>query len=983
MLCIKSYHYLCLNYENRPPVNNIENWSCLKCNVENFPFNCLENEIEFRCIISNNNIDDEFMKLNNYLLDYFPTELNDINNDILTEDFDPEVNYYNDFTYNLTENNKYHNSDSFNTLVKNSQSKFSMISMNIRSAPKNLEEFLCYLHTLNHTFPFIGLVETWFSEDNVDTYLIPGYKHEYLCRKNKRGGGVSLFISELIVDYKIRNDLSILNESYECLFIEIEKNVFQTSSNLIIGVIYRMPNTDIDIFNKYIEKVYCDTIKKEKKIIYFMGDTNINLLNEQSHELTSEFSNINFSHSVIPLINKPTRICPSSSTLIDNIFTNNFNSKSDVGLLLTGITDHLPIFMINNEYELSENNYAPKYIYKRIYNERNFNTYKHLLDSTDFSSVCNDNNAQSSFTTLHKIILSAYNESFPMTKINIRYKNRKSWLTDGLKKSIKVKNNLYLKQLKSGDNRHIDKYKKYRNRLNHLLRIAEKSHITQLLEKYKFDMKKTWRVMKDIVNKNNKPPNCSVFKQNDKLITDKKEICNSFNNFFINIGNTLDKKIPPSNINPLKFMSGNFDQSIFLKPVTENELIMIINKMKSNSSPGWDDVTSDSIKKVHMNLVCPLLHVLNLSLMQGICPNELKIASVVPIYKNNDRSKFSNYRPVSVLSSLSKIFEKVMYNRILEYLTDHDVLNNNQFGFKKKHSTYMALILLVDKIVDALEKGDCVIGVFLDFSKAFDTVNHDILLKKLYFYGIRGVAFDWIKSYLNQRSQYVKYDNHTSEYDTVSCGVPQGSILGPLLFLIYINDLVYVSKELYFILFADDTNVFLSGKNINCVAEKMNNELMSVVEWLKANRLSLNIDKTKYMLFMPKRKKVSHNIVIRLSGLAIEEVTNIKFLGVVLDNKLNFSDHISYVCKKVSKGIGILYKARPFINHKGLMTLYNSFLLPYFSYCIHVWGGTYITCLQPLVMLQRKAIRCICFLRLFTTISNVTKESYKVYMFFT
>jgi hypothetical protein len=411
-------------------------------------------------------------------------------------------------------------------------------------------------------------------------------------------------------------------------------------------------------------------------------------------------------------------------------------------------------------------------------------------------------------------------------------------------------------------------------------------------------MKKTWILIKDIINKNKLKSECVEFSHNNKSITDKKEICDAFNNFFLNIGSTLDKNIPSSQVNPLSFMKGQYNDSLFLKPVTDDELILIIKNLKSNASPGWDSITVESIKKTHQDILFPLIHLLNLSLSQGVFPIELKLASVVPIFKSDNRSKFSNYRPVSVLPSISKIYERVFYNRLLEFINKYKILYINQFGFKKNHSTYMALIILLDKIVDALEKGEYVIGVFLDFSKAFDTVNHDILLKKLDFYGVRGIANQWIASYLSNRSQYVSYLNNKSDPGKITCGVPQGSILGPLLFLLYINDLAYVSRELYSILFADDTNVFISGNDIKSIADKMNIELDTVVRWLIANRLSLNINKTKYMVFSPSKKILNKDFEIILSGTKLEEVANIKFLGVVLDNKLNWKDHIAYIFQK-------------------------------------------------------------------------------------
>ena len=257
---------------------------------------------------------------------------------------------------------------------------------------------------------------------------------------------------------------------------------------------------------------------------------------------------------------------------------------------------------------------------------------------------------------------------------------------------------------------------------------------------------------------------------------------------------------------------------------------------------------------------------------------------------------FSNYRPVSVLPVFSKVLEILMYNRLITYINQNHLLYNLQFGFQKGKSTHMALITLIDKISEALDNGDFVIGVFLDFSKAFDTVDHSILLKKLHIYGIRGLVLQWFESYLSSRVQYVTYNSIKSERET-KCGVPQGSILGPLLFLIYINDLATVSRNSLPILFADDTNIFSTGKNLNELRESLNEDLVNIEEWLRCNRLSLHVLKTNYMIFATKNK-LSHDVDIFVNNVRIERVYVTKFLGVQFDSKLNWKNHIEYTCKK-------------------------------------------------------------------------------------
>ena len=356
--------------------------------------------------------------------------------------------------------------------------------------------------------------------------------------------------------------------------------------------------------------------------------------------------------------------------------------------------------------------------------------------------------------------------------------------------------------------------------------------------------------------------------------------------------------------------------------------------------------------------ILPLTHLCKLSFLYGVFPSELKVAKVIPLYKSDDKMLINNYRPVSILPVFSKVFEKLMYSRLISFIDKYKTLYKYQFGFRAKHSTNMALILLIDKISNALNNGDVACGVFLDFSKAFDTVNHDILLDKLCNYGIRGICLKWIKDYLCNREQYVSYDNTCSEKCKILCGVPQGSILGPLMFLLYINDLSSVSKIVFTILFADDTSVFVTGKNIDNLIETMNNELEKLVEWLYINKLSLNIKKTQFMIFTL-RKSNANSIPIKLNNKVIEKVESVKFLGVHIDSKLSWNNHLNYVRSKISKGIGILCKARKVFNRSTLLTMYYSFLYPYFIYGIEVWGSAAHCFISSVIKLQKRAVKII------------------------
>ena len=302
--------------------------------------------------------------------------------------------------------------------------------------------------------------------------------------------------------------------------------------------------------------------------------------------------------------------------------------------------------------------------------------------------------------------------------------------------------------------------------------------------------------------------------------------------------------------------------------------------------------------------------------------------------------------------------KKIMYNRLNAYLDKFKILFSYQFGFRNFHSTYMALMTLMDKITKCLENNEHVIGIFLDFSKAFDTVHHDILLQKLSVYGVRGNALLWFQIYLDNRKQFVSYNEAKSDIKTVKCGVPQGSTLGPLLFLLYINDLAYICSQSIPILFADDTNLFNHGKDLSSLQMSLNKELAEISKWLKVKKLSLNIKKPQYMIFA--RKKSDHPYMdLRIDNENICQTKLSKFLEVYIDCKLNWKTHIKYVSRKIARGVGILVKARKMFNDECLKKLYHAFVYPYLNHCNHIWGNAYKTSLSNLQILQNRSSRII------------------------
>ena len=380
-------------------------------------------------------------------------------------------------------------------------------------------------------------------------------------------------------------------------------------------------------------------------------------------------------------------------------------------------------------------------------------------------------------------------------------------------------------------------YKSYKNLFEGLKKKAKKKYYSEKISKYKHDAKKTWSIMKELIGKiklksSNLPRRITV---NEVDIFDKRKIANEFNAFFTNIGSKLASKIPNASTTFESYINKP-DSIMKTKQLSMNELKDTFFSLKINKSPVYDDISFNVVKKCFSSLCEPLKYLCNLSIEKGIFPDDLKIAKVTPIYKADDKSDLSNYRPISVLSCFSKILERIMYNRLYQYLTENKILYPKQFGFQTGHSTEHAIVQLVDQILESFEYNKYTLGVFIDLSKAFDTVDHSILLKKLELYGVTDRNHSWFKNYLSNGKQFIQINNEeNTKLEIITCGVSQGSILGPLLFLLLLDPIMY----------ADDTNLFLTHKDISYLFETVNLQLERINQWFISNKLSLNVSKTK------------------------------------------------------------------------------------------------------------------------------------------
>ena len=460
------------------------------------------------------------------------------------------------------------------------------------------------------------------------------------------------------------------------------------------------------------------------------------------------------------------------------------------------------------------------------------------------------------------------------------------------------------------------------------------------------------------VKKNSLP---SVFSHKGKVLKESNIIANEFNQYFTDIGPSLTNQIN-TNHNFKEYLHSPADSRLILQSIDEHKFMKIIEHLKNKTSTGTDGISNKLITTAKNELIKPLTIIINQMLHTGIFPEPLKISKVVPLYKANDQMLLSNYRPIAWLPSLSKIFEYVLLEQLTNHFVENNLLSPHQYGFRAKHSTELAALNIVDNLTYKLDSGLIPINIYLDLSKAFDTLLHDILLDKMSYYGVNGVAYDLLRSYLTQRQQIVEFDGFLSKSLEIKTGVPQGSVLGPFLFSIYINDLPVSTNLFKMIMYADDTSLFCDINNIQNPEITLNAELLKITDWLAANKLSLNASNTKFMVFHSDKKIVRYPKLF-INDVKIERVDCFNFLGLQLNHNLKWNKHISHVSLKITKITGLLHKLKLKFPTSILKSIYNTLLLPHINYCILTWGSQ----IDKLHKLQKRAIR------------NVTKSDYRAH----
>ena len=820
--------------------------------------------------------------------------------------------------------------------------QLSFLTINARSLASKFNEIFARLSNLKEKISFIVVTETHLNESRDFGFEIPGYSSlNYYRNSDNLGGGIKLYYLDHISVNRVSNFFTV---SCESLIIRADVPGY---GKVNICAIYRPPQNPYQDFHIFLESLM-EFFSNQGVIL--LGDLNINVLDPQNYHAL-QYTYLLESYGYKNLITLPTHVNQSTNldgSCLDHI-VHNLQIEADSYVLNPNISDHYAVAAVF--HTIIEN--KPIKIKFRDFSIINIRKFKNNINreflrfNLPFCTI--DEHA----SYIIQFLMCMLNKYFPIKiKILSRKVLQTPWITNKIRKCIDKKHRWY--RLAKEKVITYESYKKCCKDLRKLLRVAKSEYYSNKFHSLQTNSKKNWEILNTLLGKRRK--NISDrFLVNGTACTDPQIIANEFNKYFINHPLNIQQNIPSATIDFSNLVS-NCQTTANFEPCSVEEVSLTINLLKK--SGGIYDISGRFLKLCRLNVSALLCNFFNRCLNEGRFPSPFKLARVTPVFKKGSRTEISNHRPISVLTNLSKIFESIIFKRVKAYFENNGFLNPDQYGFRKQRNTELAIFSLLERVVPAFEECSYTLCIFLDFSACFDTVDTGIFLDKMDRYGFRDKEYDLISSYFDNRRQQVIYGNHCSPVAVQSLGVVQGSKCGPLYYDIYSGDLAKLCFDDEFIMFADDTCLTYSGTNLPELVKYANERLKLIHQWCCHNRLSLNPSKCKAMIFTNKKYDPQTTPPIMLGNNVLEMVSNFNYLGVKVDNKLKYDDHIRLLCTKISRMCGVTFKLKEDLNLGSARNLYFACVYSVLTYCICVWGGV-LSCTHRADRLSRLHAKCV------------------------